>query len=163
MVDLRRVALGCTLVGIAAVGIYPPWNYIYNRPGAGYTTIPAPRAFIFSPPEPNSKSWLIGVALDTSRLAVEWLVVAALGAAGCLLLPRRKAVTTHDQAQEDAIRKQLIDSYLRNVVLRWRQMAKQEGSKEVWAEVADLVEEDLGLAQDPNGTDHGRRGGSDTR
>lgn len=159
-VDLRRVALGCTLVGIAAVGIYPPWNYIHNRAGAGYTTKPAPPAFIFSPPEPDSKSWLIGVALDISRLAVEWLVVAALGAAGCLLLPRRKAVTTHDQAQEVAIRKQLIDSHLRNVVRRWRQMAKQGGEKEVWAEVADLVEEDLRLAQGPHAADQSQRKGA---
>lgn len=178
-VDLRRVALGCALVGIAALGIYPPWSYTHHLNLAGASsavTRPAPRAFVFSPPEPESPvftryryknlgdkdepsaSSLDGVVLDTSRLAVEWLVVAALGAAGRLLLSRRKG-TTLDQAQEDASRKQLIDSHLRNVVHRWRQMAKQGGEKEVWAEVADLVEEDLRLAQDPNGTDHGRRGG----
>jgi hypothetical protein len=152
-VDLRRVALGCALVGIAAIGIYPPWNYALHLEGRFATTWPAPRALIFGPPAPPSAS--CGVVLAGGRLALEWLVVAALTAAGYLLLPRRRAMAAYDQAQEDAIRKQLIDSHLRNVVRRWRQMATQGGDKEVWAEVADLVEEDLGLAQDPNGTDHG--------
>jgi hypothetical protein len=104
-----RLVPAAAFLAFAVLGLYPPWNYTH-RVGAAATPVtrPAPRAWIFVPPEPaapdlrsagvppgyrfgekDSASALDGVVLAGGRLIVEWLVVAALGAAGYILARRR--------------------------------------------------------------------------
>lgn len=85
-----RLVLTATFLAFASTGLYPPWNYTHHLPNnSGVVTKPASREWIFSPPRPEPKgSYLDGVALAGGRLAIEWLIVAALGAAGCVLARR---------------------------------------------------------------------------
>lgn len=90
-----RLVLTATFLAFASTGLYPPWNYTYRfGEHAASVTRPGPRGWIGAPPEPQSPSGpkytsgRDGVALAGGRLAVEWLVIAALGAAGYVLARR---------------------------------------------------------------------------
>ena len=71
-----------SLAGIALVInlLFPPWVYTFQTQGISQVRNPAGYALIFAPPSSLERSYLHGVAIDTSRLAVlSFLVIVAGG------------------------------------------------------------------------------------
>ena len=75
-----RVLAGA-LVIVAGLGLFPPWNFTFQTEYAARSVRPAPRALLFFPPSPMRGNASYGVAIDLSRLAIEWLVVGSLASA----------------------------------------------------------------------------------
>ena len=69
----------------AALGLFPPWRYTYDGDGRR-NVMPAPREFLFSPPEPKGR---FNATVDVTKLLIEWLSLTAGTAAIALVLMRR--------------------------------------------------------------------------
>ena len=69
------------------MGLIPPWAYTVEKPSL-HSEYPAEYAFIFSPPEPESTSYgddAYGVKIDTSRLFIQFFVLAAATGLGVFM------------------------------------------------------------------------------
>lgn len=85
MTTYRRTCLGIAILGLVACALFPPWM----RAASGGSTI-AGMHFAASGPQFAGYSFLLsptGAYIDFSRLAVEFLIVAAIAGA-CLLFER---------------------------------------------------------------------------
>jgi hypothetical protein len=61
--------------------LFPPWQYVSQAYGA--IAKPAGYSFILSPPEPDNKECefpVCGVGIDFSRLAIQFVIIVAVGA-----------------------------------------------------------------------------------
>lgn len=96
----QRIAIIAGFVLIALAGLFPPWVYTVRASNEVKIVKPAPRGYpLFLAPQPERDHPLFGVQVDFARLAVEWVVVAAVtgGAVAALHLvrrPQRSASTT---------------------------------------------------------------------
>jgi hypothetical protein len=84
----QRLCFICGVVLIVLMGLFPPYTY------ANRVVIQAPliESFagyypIFSPPPPQ-KFMFAEVRIDTTRLFIQWVLVAALFGSGIVLLRR---------------------------------------------------------------------------
>jgi Type II secretion system (T2SS), protein E, N-terminal domain len=83
--DPRRQVLALAFVVLAALGLFPPWNFTFQAEHAARSRRPAPRALLFFPPSPRSGA-SNGVEIDLGRLGIEWLVVGAVASALLIVL-----------------------------------------------------------------------------
>ena len=82
----RIIALG--IVVFVLSGLFPPWVYTFNPPGARPTENPAGYRLIFDPPPAARKFRLAGVRIDYARLLIQWAVIGAI-VAGAVALNRK--------------------------------------------------------------------------
>lgn len=71
----RKILMGGLLLFLF-LGLFPPWVYTFNYQSV-HAERPAHYAFIAWPPEPKMGGFAHGVAIDISRLLVQWLVLGA--------------------------------------------------------------------------------------
>lgn len=80
-----------SIIGVTVVflmGLIPPWKTVDT---SSMTTreMPAGYYFIFAPPEPDEEE-LLGVELDMSRLAVQWITTLFVIAAALYLTQEKE-------------------------------------------------------------------------
>ncbi|MFH1942140.1 MAG: hypothetical protein ABIL68_08530 [bacterium] len=87
-----------SIVGIVVIfvmGLVPPWT-TFESDSTTYREMPAGYYFIFSPPQPDDEG-ILGVKLDTSRLAVQWITVLFVMAACIYLTQDRRDGSDEDE------------------------------------------------------------------
>lgn len=84
-----RNLFACLSVALfVLIGLFPPWKYTMHGGGfqseknAGYS-------FIATPPKPMYETAASGVSLDTTRLAIQWLLLGAACSAIFSSLPKK--------------------------------------------------------------------------
>ena len=91
-----KTVLLCGAVAVLLSGLLPPWIYTFSNSGSVSVRI-AGYKFLLTPPVPEFQQAVpeaqqdprFGIRLDVSRLAVEWLcIAAAMGAAWLVFVPR---------------------------------------------------------------------------
>lgn len=70
-----------SLAGLALIInlLFPPWVYTFQAQGISQVRNPAGYALIFVPPSSRNSNYLHGVAIDTSRLAVQSFLLIIAG------------------------------------------------------------------------------------
>jgi hypothetical protein len=86
---MRTVYIG-TLTAFVLTCFFPPWLNTFDHNGqyGGHSRKSAGYCFIATPPTPQSSPFY-GVQIDFTRLAIEWLCLAAITGAGWLLVKNR--------------------------------------------------------------------------
>lgn len=78
----QKIVLWIGVIIIVLMGLFPPWQHTCN---VGMYDIhseqPAGYFFIASKPQAKSESKYAGIEIDTSRLLIQWVIVATLTAA----------------------------------------------------------------------------------
>jgi hypothetical protein len=90
-----------SIVGVVVIfimGLLPPWTYYESDPTT-HREMSAGYYFIFAPPAPDDEG-ILGVKLDTSRLAVQWITVLFVMAA-CIYLTQDRGVDSDDNEDGD--------------------------------------------------------------
>ena len=82
---IERWVSAIALLVVATLGLYPPWNSAYSPEHSAQLVRAGPHALIFDPPKIGG-----AVAIDLSRLVVEWLAVVAIASALLVLLRMRR-------------------------------------------------------------------------
>ena len=85
----QKVVLTLGAVVAIAMGLIPPWSHTFDFQSTSQSK-PAGYSLILSPPQPERKSPYFGVRLDSSRLVLQWVVVAIATGVGLALLHRRE-------------------------------------------------------------------------
>ncbi len=76
---MRRILISAVII-FCLIGLFPPWIYTVNPPGAGLTTKPAGYSVLFSPPPPERSGPRYGVEIDLPRLLIQWaILIVAIG------------------------------------------------------------------------------------
>jgi hypothetical protein len=84
--ELRNKIIVGGLACIVLCGLFPPWINVLDVPYHAHSKTPAGYALIILPPESKGGSW--GVQIDTGRLFIEWICIAAI--AGIVLVMNDK-------------------------------------------------------------------------
>jgi hypothetical protein len=90
-IRMNKKQVVISIIGVAIVflmGIIPPWK-IVDTSSMTYREMPAGYYFIFAPPEPDEEE-LLGVKLDLSRLAVQWVTILFVIAAALFLTQEKE-------------------------------------------------------------------------
>jgi hypothetical protein len=78
----QRWLIFLLLLALAVVTLFPPWTYTYSKAGMSPVLRPAPRGFLFTPPEPLVRGSIYhGIILDLRRLFAEWVALLLSGCA----------------------------------------------------------------------------------
>lgn len=80
---------------ILIMGFIPPWKYIDND-SSTYREMPAGYYPIFSPPELDEEQ-LLGLEIDISRLAIQWIIVLFMMAAALFITQEKRDATESDE------------------------------------------------------------------
>ncbi len=75
MSQKQKIVLWTGIIVIVAMGIFPPWLYTQARYVEVQTN--AGHHFLLNPPLPQDRVGY-GIRLDTSRLFVQWVIVAVV-------------------------------------------------------------------------------------
>ena len=86
--SLRKIIILGTTAFVLS-GLFPPWIYTLNPPGARPTENPAGYHLIFDPPTPATKLRLAGIQIDYTRLLIQWAVIGVV-VAGAIALKRKE-------------------------------------------------------------------------
>lgn len=82
---------------ILIMGFIPPWKYIDND-SSTYREMPAGYYLIFSPPELDYEQ-LLGLEIDISRLAIQWITVLFMMAAALFITQEKRDATESDEEE----------------------------------------------------------------
>jgi len=74
---------------IILMGVFPPFTYTFSLLSTNQSK-PAGYSLIISPPKPEKDAPAYGIRLDTSRLIVQWAIVAIATGIGVLLSQKRR-------------------------------------------------------------------------
>ena len=89
-----------SIIGIVIIfimGFIPPWKYIDNE-SSPYREMPAGYHPIFLPPELDEEQ-LLGLEIDVSRLAIQWITVLFMMAAALFITQEKR--NTKDTDEEE--------------------------------------------------------------
>jgi hypothetical protein len=78
------------LAALAMIG-FPPWEYTRAQPGAALVVRPAGYAWLFAPPEPETRRLIDGVRVDTARLTLQLAGLACATFLCALAIARMRA------------------------------------------------------------------------
>jgi hypothetical protein len=78
--DRQTKTVWAGVVIIVLMGLFPPWNYTFDRPQI-HSAKPAAYAPIYLPPQPEHDSVGCGVSIDFSRLMIQLVLVVIIVAA----------------------------------------------------------------------------------
>ncbi|MFC1587824.1 hypothetical protein ACFL54_05910 [Planctomycetota bacterium] len=83
MNGMQKYSIWVGILIVIAMGIYPPWKFTFDIVEQGeklHSEKPAVYSLINNPPEPEWFDTHIGVALDMTRLLIQWgLVLLMVG------------------------------------------------------------------------------------
>jgi hypothetical protein len=77
------------IVAFVLSGLFPPWVYTFNPPGARPTENPAGYRLIFDPPPAARKHHLAGARIDYAQLLIQWAAIGAM-VVGAVALNRKR-------------------------------------------------------------------------
>jgi len=84
----HRMVIIFGVLALVLSGLFPPWIYTFNPPGARSTENPAGYHLIFDPPPRARKNKLAGVQIDYMRLLIQWAMIGAI-VAGTMAFRRK--------------------------------------------------------------------------
>src|SRR6266436_4996606 len=89
----QKVIVLCASLAILISALFPPWLSTWDS--SGTREIEGARSQcdlgyhpIFRPPKPRGHGWPAGIKLDTTRLLIEWVCIAAAGCAAWVMTHR---------------------------------------------------------------------------
>ena len=85
------------IVIIFVMGFIPPWKYIDTDPSP-YREMPNGYHPIFLPPELNEEQ-LLGLKIDISRLAIQWITVLFMMAVALFITQERSDAKESDEEE----------------------------------------------------------------
>lgn len=85
----QKVVLTIGAVVAICMGLVPPWSHTFSLLSTSQSK-PAGYSFILCPPMPEVNAPAYGVRLDSSRLVIQWVVIAIATGMGLTLLHRRE-------------------------------------------------------------------------
>lgn len=85
----HRKVIIFSVLALVLSGLFPPWIYTFNAPGARSTEYPAGYHLIFDPPpSQREKDKWAGVRIDYMRLLIQWAMIGAI-VGGAIALRRK--------------------------------------------------------------------------
>jgi len=88
-----KILIMSTVIFIV-MGLFPPWTYTHDNRSM-HIEKPAGYGFIMEPPEPEESNYRYGIKVDTSRLAIQWLMLIVLSGSALILTKKRDVIKTH--------------------------------------------------------------------
>lgn len=72
--DKSKLLIVLIVLGVL-MGIVPPWEHTYSRPGAALSAQSAGYEFLLTPPKPKCHWRRCGVRIDVARMAIQWIAL----------------------------------------------------------------------------------------